>query len=228
VSLRVAFDGDGVRADFTTAYREAEARLFGPVKTETAGQCEDEGGPCAAADSARRDVRHTNRKRAAVWEAIRSTPDFWVGLQPIDPNAVRQLYTLMLEHRWEVFFLTQRLETLGDTVQRQTQRWLHEQGFDMPSVIVTSGSRGASVGPLCLHYYVGDSATNCVDLASNSRAHSILVVSDEDETTLANTRRMGIGTARNIEAALVILDSASAAQSQPHVLQHLARLVGWK
>ena len=47
----------------------------------------------------------------------------------------------MIRHRWEVFFITQRPATEGQTVQRQTQRWLVEQGFDLPSVLVISGSR---------------------------------------------------------------------------------------
>lgn len=43
---------------------------------------------------------------------------------------------MMLRHPWEVFFITQRPATEGETVQRQTQKWLVQQGFDLPSVIV--------------------------------------------------------------------------------------------
>ena len=228
MSLRIAFDMDGVLADFNAAYREVEVRLFG-AETREATHRRDERKPLAMSDSAvRKQIKRQYRKRTAVWEVIRTTPDFWVGLTPIASTAVRKLYALTIEHRWEVFFITQRPATLGDTVQRQTQRWLHEQGFDMPSVLAISGSRSAAAGPLSLDYYVDDNAANCVDLTSDSAARSILIVDDDDETTLASARRLGIATARNIEAALDILDSASAARSQWRALRELARLVGWK
>ena len=135
---------------------------------------------------------------------------------------------LMLEHRWEVFFITQRPATQGDTVQRQTQRWLHEQGFDLPSVVVLNGSRAGIAASLSLDYYVDDDATNCVDVRSGSHARSILIAHDDDGTTLTSARRLGIATARNIGIALDLLHSASAARPQPGVLQQLAQLVGWK
>ncbi len=74
-----------------------------------------------------------------------------LSLQPTEPGAVRRVHELMMRHRWEVFFITQRPATDGDTVQRQTQRWLVEQGFDLPSVLVIarvarSGRRRASAG----------------------------------------------------------------------------------
>ena len=70
----------------------------------------------------------------------------------------------MLRHRWEVFFITQRPFTDGETVQRQTQRWLVAQGFDLPSVLVLRGSRGAAAAALGLDYHVDDRPQNCVDV----------------------------------------------------------------
>ena len=57
---------------------------------------------------------------------------------------------MMLRRGLEVFFITQRPATVGQTVQRQTQYWLRQQGFDLPSVLVISGSRGAAAGALRL------------------------------------------------------------------------------
>ena len=74
---------------------------------------------------------------------------------------------MMLEQHWEVFFITQRPATRGETVQRQTQRWLVAQGFDLPSVLVIAGSRGAAAGALRLDYHVDDLAQNCVDVLSD-------------------------------------------------------------
>src|SRR4029453_4241615 len=79
------------------------------------------------------------RRREAVWAEIQATPDFWTTLQPIAEGGARRVHALMLQHRWEVFFITQRPATAGETVQRQTQRWLVDQGFDYPSVRVIPG-----------------------------------------------------------------------------------------
>ena len=230
MSLRVAFDIDGVLADFGAAYREVELRLFGPGEPAAAAAArhKDEREPVLAmASSVRRHVKRQHRRRAAVWEAIRTTPDFWVGLKPAVPDAVQRLHTLALDHRWDVFFMTQRPPTQGDTVQRQTQRWLHDHGFDMPSVLVLNGSRGTVSASLSIDYYVDDDATNCVDVAAGSRARSILVVGDEDATTLGSAQRLGIATARNVAIALDFLGTASAARPRPHMLRQLARLVRW-
>ena len=44
------------------------------------------------------------RKRANdvifnAYAAIRNTPDFWLSLGPTDPDAVRRIHHLMLQHR---------------------------------------------------------------------------------------------------------------------------------
>jgi len=229
MSLRIGFDMDGVLADFSKAYHEIETRLFGAEEPARAGNPEDEKEqPDPVEDQTPRDhARKQRRRRDAVWAAIRETPDFWIGVEPIDPGAVRRLHELMLRHRWEVFFITQRPATLGETVQRQTQRWLIAQGFDMPSVLVVPGSRGAAGGSLSLHYHVDDSATNCVDMKSESKAKPILIVGDDDPVATKSARRLGIGTARDIGAALDILDQASTARARPKILQQIGRMVGW-
>ena len=172
--------------------------------------------------------RQARRRRDTIWRAIQSTPNFWETLKPIDEGAVHRIHEMMLRHRWEVFFITQRPYTDGDTVQRQTQRWLVKQGFDLPSVLVLGGSRGAAAGALRLDYHVDDSAQNCIDVVSDSRAKPILIVPDSDENTVASARKLGIGTARSISECLDILEQASIAPVQPGLLSRLASMVGWK
>jgi hypothetical protein len=127
-----------------------------------------------------------------------------------------------------VFFITQRPATEGDTVQRQTQRWLVAQGFDLPSVLVIGGSRGAAAGALRLNYHIDDSPQNCIDVISDSKAKPILIVPDGDEATVNSARTLGIGTTASVGECLDILEKASLARSQPGLLQRIAAAVGWK
>jgi hypothetical protein len=170
----------------------------------------------------------SRRRRDLVWQSIHSTSNFWRTLQPVDPDAVRRIHDLAQRHRWEVFFITQRPATEGDTVQRQTQQWLVEQGFDLPSVLVLGGSRGAAAAALRLDYLVDDRAQNCLDVLADSRTRPILIVPDDDPATVTSARKLGVGTARSIGECLDILTKATEAQTQPALLQRLATLVGWR
>jgi hypothetical protein len=233
---------DGVLADFSGAFREHELRLFGRVPaagTEGDGERreairdpeKEEERQAAAERQARADARahHDNRRREdAVWEAIESVPDFWTTLRPLDPRAVRRIHELMVRHRWEVFFITQRPFTAGETVQRQTQRWLVAQGFDLPSVLVLHGSRGTAAAALRLDYHVDDRPQNCIDVAADSAAKTILIVPASSLTAIASARKLGIGVAHGISDALDILDQATLAQTNPSLFRRIATMVGWK
>ena len=225
MSLRIGFDMDGVLADFATAYHAIDKRLFGFAEPTRASSPEDVQDDEARADAPAVPAR---QKTNAVWSVIRDTADFWQTLAPTDPKAIGRIHEMALRHRWEVFFITQRPATLGDTVQRQTQRWLVQHGFDLPSVLVINGPRGAAAGALRLDYHVDDSRSNCVDVKSASPAKPILIVDDDDLVGIASARRLGIATVRAIGDALDILEQASQAQAKPTILEQLAQLVGWK
>ena len=243
--LRIGFDMDGTIADFGLAFHEVEERLYGAGATVNAGQPEVEEEaqeapaglkPCPTTDQEEapeestpgETPRQARRRRDAIWRAIQSTPNFWETPKPIDEGAVARIHALMLRHKWEVFFITQRPKTDGDTVQRQTQRWLVKQGFDLPTVLVLGGSRGAAAGALRLNYHIDDSAQNCIDVISESRARPILIVPDSDEQTIASARKLSIGTARTISECLDILEQATLTQTQPGLLARLASRVGWR
>jgi hypothetical protein len=232
--LRIGFDMDGVLADFATAFHDVEVRLFGPAAGQDVETPEQEEVRQASDASRRRSKpanddspRELRRRRDAVWRVIESTPDFWTTLQPVDPRAVPRIHELMLRHRWEVFFITQRPATEGDTVQRQTQRWLVEQGFDLPTVLVIGGGRGAAAGALRLDYHVDDSAQHCLDMIADSNAKPLLIAPGSTEPAIASARRLGVGVVSGIGQALDILERATLAQTNPTLLQRIATMVGW-
>jgi hypothetical protein len=231
--MRIGFDMDGVLADFEGAFREHNRRLFGPDANDRVGEPETEEERQSAAqrdeaDGGAATARELRCRDDAVWQAIEETANFWCTLTPIDPAAVRRIHALMQQHRWEVFFITQRPDTAGDTVQRQTQRWLVEQGFDLPSVLVIRGSRGAAAKALRLDYHVDDNPQNCMDIVADSDAKPILIVPAIFEGAIVKARKMGIGVAQRIGEALDILDQATQAHANPSLLKRLATIVGWK
>jgi len=223
-SLRIGFDLDGVLADFARAYRDMELRLYGPAEPARVENPEE----IADGDRSETPPVPGRQRREGIWAAIRETPDFWQTLAPTDPAAVSRINDLSARHRWEVFFITQRPATEGATVQRQTQRWLVAQGFELPSVLVINGRRGAAAGALRLDYHVDDSSANCSDVKSESSANPILILGEDDAGALAGARRAGIATAPDIAAALDLLDRASGAHANPGILRQLAERVGWK
>jgi hypothetical protein len=225
MTVRIGFDMDGVLADFASAYREVEVQLFGraaPIRADDPAAVEEESDAAASTPSEER------RRRNAVWRHIRATENFWTTVAPTREHALRRIHQMMLEQHWEVFFITQRPATRGETVQRQTQRWLVAQGFDLPSVLVIAGSRGAAAGALRLDYHVDDLAQNCVDVLSDSRARPILIVPPGEEATARTARKLGIGVAASIDECLQILGQVTAASRDPGILKRFAALVGWK
>lgn len=264
MSMRIAFDMDGVLADFESAFIVVERRLFGdddlPAAEAPESRAEEENrqenlsaaafdsessesGDNAASsstettgdaptpgESVARNVQVPGRRKLdKVWGAIEETPDFWAALSPLEPGGVRRIHDLMLRYRWEVFFITQRPRTAGDTVQRQTQRWLVEQGFDWPSVLVMPGPRGRAAGALHLDYLVDDSAKNCVDVLADSKAHPVLILRRADARTEASAQRLGITVVNSLNDALDLLERATERRlAQPSAIGRLARMVGWR
>ena len=142
-----------------------------------------------------------------VWDAIRNIDNFWVGLEPIEPGIVGRLFEVSKRCRWEVFFVTQRPATAGDSVQRQTQQWLVNQGFDMPSVLTVPGSRGKAALALDLDFLIDDLPRNCVDVASESRCRPILVSRLADPEMEHTAERFKIAVVRSVSDALDIIEA---------------------
>jgi hypothetical protein len=202
MSLRIAFDLDGVLADMQSALkREAEA-LFGrrgtdvraaaeADETPSAEDAEGSGDPAEDAPPVER-IPLTARQRRRLWQHVGGLDAFWESLEELEPGSVSRLAALANDRRWEIIFLTQRPETAGATAQVQTQRWLERRGFALPSVYVVSRSRGRIADALDLDLVVDDRPENCLDVAVDSKARAVFVWRDRTGPVPPNVAQLGI------------------------------------
>lgn len=208
MGLRLGFDVDGVLADFQTALGGTRQDLTG-IET----------GLVSA-----RELPTIELKRA--WRQIIRTPNWWTTLDAYEPDQIARLYELSRQHRWEVFFLTKRPRTAGDTVQVQTQWWIEQQGFYLPSVATVPNSRGDIAGALRLDLIVDDQQVECADCIASSTAKALLMLRDRsDETTRNLAASQGIGVVSTLSEALdviVTLDALVGSKSGA-----LTRLKNW-
>lgn len=225
MSLRIAFDLDGVLAGFDSALEAIDLKLFGvpaaarprPVSSGEAGASDTDPEEVALHPPA--DWRFDR-----IWQEVSSTPDFWTTLPPLDASAVARIHELAGRYAWEVFFVTQRPATAGETVQRQTQRWLVHHGFELPTVLVLRGSRGKVAEALHLDFLVDDSLRNCVDILSESQTQPLLVTREEHTTTIQDARHLGIRVVHSVSEALLYLEGQEHVRQAPALLGRISKL----
>ena len=236
--LRIAFDLDGVLADMDAELRRQAEILFGQKfdrVVDAGGATPDAAVPSVdeSADTAETivpplGVELTRRQASRLWRHVEAIHDFWGTLKEIEPGAVARLAAVAAERRWEVIFLTKRPESAGATAQVQSQRWLEDQGYPLPSVFVVQGSRGRIAAALGLDIVVDDRPENCLDVVADSSARSILVWRDAETAVPASAARLGIGVARSVGECLDILTQVDARTEKRTVLDRVMRLLGLK
>jgi hypothetical protein len=194
VSLRVGFDIDGVLADFKTAFRETARRLSRRPVQETPADPEQTPQGMSASEVRR------------VWKAIERTPQWWMQLQAFEPSEIERLYTVSRERRWEVYFLTTRPPSAGETPQFQTQWWLEQHGFYLPSVVTVPGSRGELANALRLDLAIDDQFVNCAEIIAASATKTVLMLRQADPMMQQHASDRGIGVVSSLTEALPVLE----------------------
>ena len=222
MSLRVAFDLDGVLADMDSALFSQAESLFGEklqrrrertaAKQAAAKQAEMTQAAPSAGKRAPQPVpgfELTTREQSRLWRHVGTLDNFWQSLREIEPGAVKRLAAVAAAHRWEVIFLTKRPASAGATAQVQSQRWLVSKGFERPSVYVVQGSRGLIAAALELDVVVDDRHENCYDVVVDSGARAILVWRGQGEQFSAAAERLGVGVVRTVGECLDVLSRPS-------------------
>ena len=208
MALRLGFDIDGVLADFQTAFGDACQKSVGIEATTVSTP----------------DLPTVELKRA--WRRIIRTPNWWTTLSAYEPDQIARLYELTRRNRWEVFFLTKRPVTQGDTVQFQTQWWIERHGFYLPAVATVPNSRGEIVRALRLDLIVDDQFVECADCVASSTAKALLMLRDTaDQATHSRATSHDIGVVATLAEALDVveqLDTIVGSKSGA-----LARLKNW-
>jgi hypothetical protein len=211
MSLRIGIDVDGVLADFRTAFHEASRTTLGR-------RIEPLGDPASTPALSQDDVKR-------VWETVARTPNWWMTLEPYEPAQIARLYSLTRAAGWEVFFLTNRPTSAGDSVQFQTQWWIERYGFYLPSVLTIPGSRGEVANGLRLNLVVDDLLLNCIEVVGASAAKALLLLRSGDRAVETHALDRGIGVVPSLEGAIEIIQRLHA--MLPSRSGRLLRLVDW-
>jgi hypothetical protein len=214
MSLRLGFDIDGVLANFRAAFREAAIRVVrGEIDDFDPGETPDDESALSP-----EDVRR-------VWDHIAKAPNWWMEVDAYEPEQIARLYGLTRAAGWEVFFMTKRPPSAGDSVQFQTQWWIERFGFYLPSVLTVPGSRGDVANALRLDLLVDDQLINCVEVVSASPTKAILMQRSHDSAARDHATSRGIGVVSTMADALGVIERLQ--DLIPQKRGRLLRLTEW-
>jgi len=209
--LRIGIDVDGVIADFRTAFHAAAVRC---LRRDVADSDDLETvGPLSPDD-----VRK-------VWDYIARTQNWWMDVPAYEPDQIARLYSLTRAVGWEVFFMTKRPPSAGDSVQFQTQWWIERFGFYLPAVLTVPGSRGDIANGLRLDMIIDDQVLNCVEVISASPTKALLMLRSSDAAAREHASNRGIGVVSTLAEAITVLDRVQ--EVLPQKRGRLLRLSDW-
>ena len=183
--LRLGIDLDGVVADFRSAFRALAERELALARDDV------------EAELSKADVER-------LWRAVAATTNWWLDIPPYEPDQIARLYDEARRSRWEVFFMTSRPPSAGDSVQLQTQVWLERHGYYLPSVLTTpAGSRGELARSLRLDLAIDDRMVNCLEIISASNSKALMVLrAPTDSPVREAAEARGIGVVPSLAQAL--------------------------
>jgi len=192
MALRIGIDVDGVIADFRTAFHAAAVRCL--RRDVSVSQDRQSAGPLSSDD-----VRK-------VWDYIARTQNWWMDVPPYEPDQIARLYSLTRAAGWEVFFMTKRPPSAGDSVQFQTQWWIERFGFYLPAVMTVPGSRGDLANGLRLDMIIDDQVLNCIEVISAATTKALLMLRATDDAAREHASNRGIGVVSTLAEAITVLD----------------------
>lgn len=116
----ISFDIDGVLAQFVSGFVEVVNRVFPEKLVPNTYSPNDWNFP---------DIL-TSQEFPTAWSTAMSTHNFWHRLAAYQANVNALEYFIWSEQRhFDIYYLTSRVDTLGDSAFVQTSRWLSERNL---------------------------------------------------------------------------------------------------
>lgn len=190
MALRIAFDIDGVLADFGRVLRRRAAAMV------RAGRMPASALP----PDAWRALERGQRDR--VWRTMRSRRGLWRRMPETEPGIVARVAEAAAAHRWDVIFVTDRPSAPGGSTEQQSQAWLAAHGFPRAAVYVCDRSRGELARALHRDVVIDDRTLNCLEIVSASPARALLVWDPRRGAAPDHLTRLGIHAVPSVAACL--------------------------
>ena len=129
-------DIDGVLAEFCEAFSRV-IQQFDPTMPTITTATQPDWGTWGG--------EMTNERLGFGWEVLKKVENFWESLAPLAPPSVFQRIAAV--HKTiPILFVTSRIHTAGNSVQRQCVNWLEQYGIEDPLVIVAGGDKKGRTG----------------------------------------------------------------------------------
>jgi uncharacterized HAD superfamily protein len=147
---KIGIDIDGVLSNFVKTFRNLNNELHGTSIVD---------------DPTDWDFKNWNLSPDQLkqsWSKLSQYHNFWETLEK--QNDVKNIHLELLDDMAKLYFITTRTSTLGDPVEKQTNRWIKNIfQIQCPTVIVTN-EKGPVVAALDLDAFIDDNYTNLVSI----------------------------------------------------------------
>lgn len=103
----------------------------------------------------------TPDQMSVIWRKIRKTTNFWKNLSAkSDSNLLPQAE----QDGHEVYYITSRIPTIGESIKDQTCEWLEEKMQVKHPVVIVSSAKGMLANALNLDAFLDDRDKNCIEV----------------------------------------------------------------
>ena len=157
----IFLDIDGVLAEFCVAFSRL-IQQFDPTMPSITSATQPDWSTWGG--------EMTKERASFGWEILKKVENFWEGVPSLAPPSVFR--RIAAAHKTiPILFVTSRIPTVGNSVQRQCVNWLEQKGIEDPLVIVASGghkkTNKADIARIWSPYFViEDCPQNALDYAA--------------------------------------------------------------
>ncbi len=205
--MNIAFDIDGILANFHYSFSQVANKLFGcpiveDINNVKAYRWEDWGYPL------------TKEQHNKVWREIdKNVEDFWFNMKPlVNDSAFRKLKDLENKGH-SVYFITSRRNTAGKNVLNQTNRWIKKHTSLEHFSVIPSEKKGKILDGIKSDYIIDDYPENLIEASIEAlNCRSFLLVRPYNYYFLqfiADSHKFkNIGIVYSVEEFLDIIENA--------------------